>query len=232
MWVWHADKRFTRPISLHLCRLKRQGQDPDRISSLPPPFPSQQRHKEYEVTCEGGRTGNWHHVPLLGGGRTQHSAQRRGPGDSRPAQTLPAPPPNSGTRPTSGAEGPPPPGRPRGRRRAWAAARAPARPSPPAAHLPLPPCLRGPYRGPAPPPHLAASTELVPGPAVLSGGEEGKEQGKGQGRRDQGREEAVRPRRRRAPPGWGSEEGGDDRDATTASANAEERLRRPQPGRK
>lgn len=178
MWVWHADKRFTRPISLHLCRLKRQGQDPDRISSLPPPFPSQQRHKEYEVTCEGGRTENWHHVPLLGGGRTQHSAQRRGPGGSRPAQTLPAPPPNSGTRPTSGAEGPPPPGRPRGRRRAWAAARAPARPSPPAAHLPLPPCLRGPYRGPAPPPHLAASTELVPGPAVLSGGEEGKEQGK------------------------------------------------------
>lgn len=97
------------------------------------------------MTCEGGRAGNWHHVPRLGSGRsTVHCARRRDLGGSGSTQPLPAPPLNSGTEPTSAAEGPPPPGRPRGRRRAWAAGRAPARPRPPAAHLPLPPCLRGP----------------------------------------------------------------------------------------
>lgn len=50
-WVWHTDKCFTRPISLQLHSLKRQGPGWDRINTIPPPFPpSQQRHKEYEVT--------------------------------------------------------------------------------------------------------------------------------------------------------------------------------------
>lgn len=37
MWVWHADKCFTRPISLHLHSLEKQRQDWDGISLLPPP---------------------------------------------------------------------------------------------------------------------------------------------------------------------------------------------------
>lgn len=55
------------------------------------------------------------------------------------------------------------------------------------------------------------------------GGEEASEDGEEKGT-DQRREEAEWRRRRRAPPGRGSEEGGAHTDATTASANAEERL--------
>lgn len=90
MWVWHTDKRFTRPISLQLHSLKRQGRGWDRINTLPPPSsPSQQRHKEYEVTCEGGRAGNWHLIPRLGSSRK--TAQRRNLGTSpaTPALTPP-----------------------------------------------------------------------------------------------------------------------------------------------
>lgn len=85
--------------------------------------------------------------------------------------------------------------------------------------------------------------QLAPRPAVLGGGgggggsgggDEGKEEGRGRGGRDGGREEAEWLRRRRAPPpGRGVQEAGKPREeATAAGANAEELLRRPQPGRK
>lgn len=99
---------------------------------------------------------------------------------------------------------------------------------------------RGARAGPARPGPAASPgccPELVPRPAVLGGGGGGGEKGKEEGRRErrkgtaEGRGGVAAEEAGAAGPG-GQRKGEPEPDAAAAGANAEEPLRRPQPGRK